>query len=99
MSRDYSHFTSVSGLENTSLDLNDAEKGFDNIMAALDQTASSLYGVWDGAGADTSQTDNKEFRRQYDEVQNAFQALIKSNDDVTERTRAMHARLGTLFEK
>lgn len=99
MSRDHSHYTSISGLEDVSLDLTEAERGFDNIMEALDQTAAKMFGVWDGAGEDTARADNEEFRKEYEEVQIAFRTLINANDDVTENTRNMHARLTSIFER
>lgn len=95
----HTHYTSVSGLENVSLDLTDAEKKFDNIMEALDKTAVKMFGVWDGAGEDTARADNEDFRNEYDEVQMAFRSLINANDDVIDNTRSMHARLTSIFEK
>lgn len=99
MSKDHTHYTSISGLEDVSLDLTDAERGFENIMEALDQTAVKMFGVWDGAGEDTARANNEEFRNEYDEVQIAFRTLINANDDVTENTRNMHVRLNSIFEK
>jgi uncharacterized protein YukE len=91
------HYSRISSMENTSMDLSDAHGRFENIMEALLTTANSTFGAWEGAGRETAMSNNEEFNSKYEEVQAAFQNLVGSNDEVIEKMRGMHSKLDSIF--
>src|SRR5690625_2342204 len=97
MSKDHSHFSSISGLTNISTDHVDYQARFDRIMEDLQTQAANTFEVWSGAGQDNYKVANREFNSRFEEVQEAFSHLISSTDEVTDRMRNMHTRLDNLF--
>ncbi|MEC3895365.1 MULTISPECIES: WXG100 family type VII secretion target [Nocardiopsis] len=93
------HYSRISTMENTSMDLSDTNGRFQNIMDALMTTANSTFGAWEGAGRETAMTENEEFQTKYEEVQQAFQNLISSNDEVIDKMSYLHKNLETIFTR
>lgn len=91
------HFSRISSMENTSMDLSDAHGRFENIMEALMTTANSTFGAWEGAGRETAMSNSDEFNSKYEEVQSAFQNLVGANDEVIDKMRGMHGKLESIF--
>lgn len=91
------HFSRISSMENTSMDLTDAHGRFENIMEALMTTANSTFGAWEGAGRETAMSNSEEFNSKYEEVQGAFHNLVGSNDEVIDKMRGMHGKLESIF--
>lgn len=97
MPNDY-HYSHTGEMQNVSADLQNIRDRFEGIMEALEATAASTFGVWEGAGEQAAQTGNKEFNAEFGKVQDAFRDLIGTNDEVTVQMVNMHSRLNKTFE-
>ncbi|MFE1167543.1 hypothetical protein [Nocardiopsis sp. NPDC058789] len=93
-----SHYSNTGSMQDVSADLSNIRDRFDGIMDALESTAMSTFGVWDGAGEQPARSNNEEFNTEFGTVQAAFEALISTNDEVTLQMTNMHSRLNKTFE-
>lgn len=94
----YNHFSDTAEMDNVSAELNGIRGRFEEIMVAIEATAMSTFGVWDGAGEQPARANNEEFDKEFKLVQDTFQEMIGANDEVTVQMADMHARLNKTFE-
>ena len=98
MSRDQ-HYSNISAHSDVSDDLTNIKGNFMQIMNALEAQAGKTFGVWDGAGEDEARVNNSEFRSYYDEVDQAFDHLIRTHEEVNAELSFMHSRVTKTFER
>lgn len=92
------HYSHSGHMADVSADLSNIRNRFTDIMDALEATAVNTFGVWEGAGEQPANSNNKEFNAEFAKVESAFEALIGTNEEVTSQMASMHSRLNKIFE-